>query len=711
MLWIELALRAPDQLTTETHRILRQTLRALKLASKEAGYMDWIKENGSNGANIHGYLTPLTLAPALIKEPAVQAAGEQAVRAELAHLNTTGDMVEFNLLESHWNGTSSWELIKQYAPDPHLRRMARLISERLWINRFLTWSPAVERITGPGSRMAPSEWLGTDNERALFATGLSRPVWLNFFFRWDGWDSRALRQTWEQTQLEATVPDLPVYLQDLAWRKTFPNELQTRVALKHWKPYPPLAGVSPGAVERPAKYVNYQTDNYTLGSTTSSWVVNTCVVAASAWWNNSRNPKSPVGSPERFCVLYPHYVFNGMSFLDKGDLFFQKDPNHPVKDSKGGSGGPWLREFIDFGRVGTLQDRNTLLLSYTAKPGTHHPGEDFVKTTIQRASAAMFLFRWTDGTDGLYVNREPVRSLPYELKPGDWWFIEDGEVYAAVRPLKATSLKGNGRTVLEKRTRHIVLYQDNVAADDINGISDEAWVKAQSGFIVEMGNRQEYGSFATFQNRILSGQVTKDSTNGFNRHLAYQRDDRRLEMDWHCYTEEYARRQIGGREDGWPRFAQAPEFAASNQGSIKVHDAVAESSAGNTLWLLACSPSKHWIAYQTQPDRAVPLRLDCPAGRFESDHFPFGKVVLHQPLPGIVNVAIDASYRFKDKTELSPFELYLDSRVTKVNVTMNGINFRPRQIRRDGKVFWQIKPGERLRELKIAAQPRPVVTR
>jgi hypothetical protein len=166
-----------------------------------------------------------------------------------------------------------------------------------------------------------------------------------------------------------------------------------------------------------------------------------------------------------------------------------------------------MREFPEFGRVGTLQDRNTLLMTYAGRPGMHRA--KFVKDKVQRASAAMFLFRWTDGTGGLFVNREPVRSLPHELAPGDWWFIEDGDVYAAVRPLEATRLRG-GKTMLEKRTRHIVLYQDNVAADNITGIADADWIKARSGFVVEMGDKSEFGSFAAFQDKILAGKVTAD---------------------------------------------------------------------------------------------------------------------------------------------------------------------------------------------------------
>ena len=106
--WIELALRAPGKLTPETHAVIRETLKALDLGDGACGYIGWMGTPGANGSNVHGYLTPLVLAPALIDDPKCRDAGERALRAELAHMNTTGDVGEFNLLESHWNGVAGW---------------------------------------------------------------------------------------------------------------------------------------------------------------------------------------------------------------------------------------------------------------------------------------------------------------------------------------------------------------------------------------------------------------------------------------------------------------------------------------------------------------------------------------------------------------------------------------------------------------------------
>ena len=478
--WILLALRAPDKLTAETHAIIRETLKAIDLGSKEAGYIGWMHVNGANGANVHGYLTPLVLAPALIDDPKVLAAGEQALLAELGHMNRTGDMGEFNLLESHWCGTASWEDITRYIPDPKLRRMARLIRERLWINRFLTWSPAVERITGPGSRMAPSEWLGCDYERALFATGLKKPIWINYFFPWDGWDSRAFRH-YPGAPPATLIPDLPSYLNDLASQKSLPNELQCRLTLTHGAnekaPYRnnfKLEGIDQPPANLKRKYVNYQGRGYTLGSTTWSWIVNTCVVNASAWWNNSAIPW-PLGDPERFCVLYPHYVINGMSFLDKGDVYYEEKDGQPLADSKGGPRGPWIASLSSSASRHLAGSQHAATDVCHGRPGMH-------KAEIrQRQSPNAPAPRCSCSAGPTAPTASSSTANESAACRANWRRATGGSSRTATsmppsRPLEATRLRGQND--LEKRTPSVVLYQDNVAMDNITGIADADWIKA-----------------------------------------------------------------------------------------------------------------------------------------------------------------------------------------------------------------------------------------
>ena len=170
------------------------------------------------------------------------------------------------------------------------------------------------------------------------------------------------------------------------------------------------------------------------------------MVYASAWWNDQRAEKEhPVGSPKRFSLLFPHYVFNGASFMDRTELFYENRPDQPRHDEWTRSPGPWMREFAERGRVGLLQHQNTLIYSYS---GRNRGPDDtpLVAEKTHRISAGMFLFRWEPGLEGLFINREPVTQLPVDLEPGDWWFIEDGDTYVGVRPLESTHLSGPCRT-------------------------------------------------------------------------------------------------------------------------------------------------------------------------------------------------------------------------------------------------------------------------
>jgi hypothetical protein len=405
-----------------------------------------------------------------------------------------------------------------------------------------------------------------------------------------------------------------------------------------------------------------------------------------------------------------------MSTLDKGDIYFDRDKGTPLKDDKGGPRGPWLREFIEFGRMGVVQDRNTLIASYTTKPGTHYA--TLMKDKVQRASAAMFLMRWTDGTDGLFVNREPVRALPVELKTGDWWFIEDGDVYAAVRPLETTRLRG-GKTILERRTRHVVLYEDNVAAaDNIAGIADADWVQARSGFIVEMGSKGEYGSFAHFQDEILSAKVTADDADGFARHVAYERGDRKLDMRWHCYTEEYAARTINGQPDPWVRFLTSPEFAVNDSGRLAAKEATLGTTPGHSMWLLACPPSRTWVAYQPNAGTELPIDLKTPIAHVTAARFPFGKLAVSANADRSLVIDVDDSFHpfFGSGKRLDiamhtggvSSELVIATDAPKVSAIVNGIHLAGHKEERDGKPVWIVNPYDNARGLLQTVWPSSV---
>lgn len=714
-----LTLRVGGRLTPEAHGAIKGVLATFHPQAADVEPTMWMHAPGYNGANAHDYLSFLALAWAVTGDPEVRDAASWGLRGELDHLNTSGDIAEFNVLEGHWCSSNGYDAIKAFVRDPELARMARMIAERVWINRFLTWSPVVERITGPGSRMAPGAWLGTSSDRLQFATGVAKPIWLDEYFDWGVWRNEASGGRWSLDDVQGMVPDLPACLQDVAWRKQLPNELRSAVRLIPWmNRYPKLPGVPDDRPEPMlGELVNYQTGRYALGSIDQPYEASGCMAYASAWWNDHRAPAdAPLGSPRRFAALYPHYVFNGAAFMDRTELFFDNRPNQPLTDDWTKAPGPWMREFAERGRAGLLQHKNTLLFTYSGR----NRGSDDVRPvagTLRRASAGMFLFRWQPGTEGLFVNRRPIERLPVELEPGDWWFIHDGETYAGIRPLEATHLRGPCKTTIEERTRQIVLYQDNYVGESIDGIADERWVQARSGFIVELGDAAEYGSFDRFRDTMLQATV-QDSAEGFVRHIRYRRPGRELQMKWHCYEENYPLRRIDGHDHETVRFLRSPEFAVGD-GAVRTHDARLDTAPGAPAWLLSATPSRTYVAYQPQPHAQEPLALETPIARIESRRFPFGKLAASQTPDGALALSIDAEFRplwssahwrakIWQDIGTYPSDILVETDAPRVTANINGDPFPVTREEREGRAVWVLDPYARLpRVLDRVGDNRP----
>lgn len=678
-----LPLRIGERLIPEAHQAIRDVLLAFRPATADVEPTLWMHAPGYNGSNAHDYLSFLALSWEITGDPVIRDAAYWGLRRELDHLNLSGDIAEFNVLEGHWCSSNGYDAMKAFLQDPQMARMARMIAERLWLNRFLTWSQVVERLTGPGSRMAPGSWLGTGSDRLQFATGIQKPIWLNEFFDWEVYRQHRTGGRWPLDDVEGMLPDLPDYLQDVASRKQLPQTLRSAVHLIPWMERYPKIGGLPHTTPEPGmgEIVNHQTRSYTLGSIDRPYEASECMVYASAWWNDHRAAaKEPLGSPKRFSVMFPHYVFNGASFLDRTELYYQNHPDKPLTDEASRAPGPWIRELAERGRAGLMQHENTLIYAYSGR--NRGPNDvKLVPDKVYRVSAAMFLFRWEPGLDGIYINREPVTELPAELQPGDWWFVADGDTYVGVRPLNATHLAGPCKTRLEKRTRQIVLYQDNYVGNSIEGISDEQWVQAHSGFIVEMGDADEYGTFDQFRDRMLRAKV-KESINGYIRKITYRRPGRSMELEWHSYLETYLKRRINGKDLQPVRFLQSPEFAVGSSGYLQTHDATLRGRPGDSAWLLSATPSQTWVAYQPNPHVQLPVELHTPVAHVKSDRFPFGKLVVRQQNESL-HLDLDAGFRpfwssahwraqIWQAMGTHPSDIVINTQASHVTATING---------------------------------------
>ncbi|MEI6423001.1 MAG: hypothetical protein WCP55_12340, partial [Lentisphaerota bacterium] len=496
------------------------------------------------------------------------------------------------------------------------------------------------------------------------------------------------------------LPTIPDYVKSLAWHKAYPNLLRCSVDSTHGGTYPPLTSQKGIDRNQPYQYVNYQANDYALGSVTGPWWASSCMQYLSAWWPYSRADRMEKGRPGAYSLLYPHYVFNGMAVFDKGDIFFSKEPNKPLSDHVGGAGGPWYREFNEYGRAGSLQDRNTAILLYSPRPGTHV--DRLVPEKITRASASMALYRHGTALEGIYRNNQPITSLPADFKAGDWWFVEDGDVYAGVLPLKVTDLGGGGKITLESRNRQLVLYADNYLGKSIAEISDDDWVKAQNGFVIELGDRKEYGSFENFRKTMLSAKLPLDTGKGFLRHVKYERPGKQLEVEWHSYNENYPVRSINGKPDTFVRDLESPEFAVNSTGKLNTENAALTGAPGKSYWLLSSPQTNAYVAYQPNLEQELPVELSTPFGIVSAERFPFGKIVL-QKSGDTLELRVDASYppflnpwatiaHDKQGRGILPSDIYLQTSETNLKGVICGRELPLHPVTVDGKKMYRLRP-------------------
>ncbi len=146
---------------------------------------------------------------------------------------------------------------------------------------------------------------------------------------------------------------------------------------------------------------------------------------------------------------------------------------------------------------------------------------------------------------------------------------------------------------------------------------------------------------------------------------------------------------------------------AVGEGELRTRDARLKTKPGETAWLLSAAPSKTYVAYQPQPHAQLPLALDTPIARIESERFPFGKLVASLDPSGTLTLDIDAGFRpFWSAADWRaqvwqglatyPSDILIHTRAPKVSAVINGDPMPVVQQQRDGNSWWVLDPYARL---------------
>jgi hypothetical protein len=147
-----------------------------------------------------------------------------------------------------------------------------------------------------------------------------------------------------------------------------------------------------------------------------------------------------------------------------------------------------------------------------------HAAEEI--TSVQ-CSAALFSYEQPQPAWEIFVGDRRIESLPATAKIGDVITIRDGVSYLALRPLPTTDLGRDAEVTLEAGKPQTQAYHEQtniqpallvhanfyrrgqpMPADLLGKLKD-----AQSGFVVEMGDEKEFGSFEKFRAHVRGAKL------------------------------------------------------------------------------------------------------------------------------------------------------------------------------------------------------------
>ncbi len=299
---------------------------------------------------------------------------------------------------------------------------------------------------------------------------------------------------------------------------------------------------------------------------------------------------------------------NNMTSLPNPDYaggWRAKDPNYNPKSVNAAGAAITITSFGDVSkREVWIGNRKVDQLSGYASPANPDPKFQWDKYLVS-------------GTNSVFA------------KEGETICVKDGVSYTAIRPVVLDPLDRDQPIEVAYEWPVIYVYafvyrnSKGLNLDDLYSGKDR---RATAGFVVEVGDETEYGSFDRFRKHVAEAKL--DSTwNAAKRcyDMAYRSGNDTLEMGYRVWDVDstmyggdagprYIR--VNGREDyGYPLSIQrdSPWSVQGLGGRIEKAGAVVESEKNHRTYLLAETKSGTYTGYNPLPD-PIFWRLTLPGG-------------------------------------------------------------------------------------------------
>ena len=305
------------------------------------------------------------------------------------------------------------------------------------------------------------------------------------------------------------------------------------------------------------------------------------------------------------------------------------------------------------GATVTFQHKNRAIVCM--KPRTEKDrtvalaGKDGLKRLY--STVALFNFREPQGWKVCVDGREQ-NEFPVAVKAGQRITIHDGNAYVGLIPLPATDLGRDAEIMIEpgvpenlgdryKNDPTAVVapalmvnsynLRQETAVDPNSPLWEKITREAHGGFIVEMGDVKEHGSFEAFQKQVAAAKVdTRWEPEKRTLHVTYSSGSDVMEMG---FCTDYAQsevhyavepgqhskaipyRRINGKEPYLPAGIDR-DTTLTQQGTagrLEKSGAVLEMTPGRTGYLITEPVSGTYVGYNPLPDLSA-WALEVPGG-------------------------------------------------------------------------------------------------
>lgn len=338
-----------------------------------------------------------------------------------------------------------------------------------------------------------------------------------------------------------------------------------------------------------------------------------------------------------------------------GTLTLRYNINQPHMAKTGGGTMPYS------GGLVTFQQDNRAIVA--GKPP--HDREHILKSAgeegVRKLYTSIALWNFADDPGWqIHVDGEPMGEVPVTLEAGQLITIRDGRAYVGIIPLPATDLGRDAEVRIEPGVpeplgdRHkgvevapaLMINSYNLLRNEPIAAEGNHWERitrgSYGGFVIEMGDVKEFGSFDAFQEHMEAARVqTRWEAEARTLHVDYRSGEDRMEMGFGVealrpapphygqvpgkHREAIPYRRFNG-ENPYPEKGIDRDTTLTQQGStgrLEKNGAVLTMEPGHKGYLQTEPVSGTYVGYNPFPDLTdwslqvpggVEVRADGPIG-------------------------------------------------------------------------------------------------